>query len=676
MNNINQDVTRFKPHFSRRVFLMMALTSFASALLTGGIGSFLSFRTIKKARINRGQEMVSYLANSSETAAISQDDTFLEGVFDRISNSKIYAGAGVYDNSGKLLFSRVPSGESAMPSELTLQAKHKNNTVHTYSESGNTLTLLAPVFVTRYNNSQITHGSVDKIDRKAILSGYAVFKITHSLEQNERTEVVVTGGILFISVFVIGLFFSWGSAAALSNPIRRIIKGVNLLNQGDLHNRIAVVSRDEMGQISDLINILAANLAQRMEELEKWGRLLEEKVQQRTKEVKLTKEFLHDLIAPISGSSNSWDSLMEILRIGTGADGVSLYFLRDKRFDLIAKSGQTSPPDLDIKERKTVSKDNLTITFLPMMSPTGITGQIVLTKSEGSISVDFADQVLPALTITSSNIMTFEQLTSVRAALEERTRILEVQREELIRQKEQIEAAAKLKSEFLANVSHELRIPLNAIIGYSEMLVAGYYGNISNEQKDTLSAIEESGRNLLNLINTILDHSRMEAGKLPLYVEMIDDLRKLLKDVVGRNQSLTREKDYRVELEIPDTPVPCMTDGGKIQQIVTNLVSNAVKFTQEGSVKVALVTSHNNIVISVTDTGIGIPEEFHDHIFEEFRQIDGSSTRSAGGTGLGLSVSRKMAHLIKGEITVKSTPGKGSVFSITFPRKIEKSEDQ
>lgn len=676
MNNIKQDVTRFKPHFSRRVFIMMALTSFASALLTGGIGAFLSFRTIKKARINRGQEMVSYLANSSETASISQDDTFLEGVFDRISNSKIYAGAGVYDNNGKLLFSRVPSGESAMPSELSLQAKHKRNTVHTYSESGNTLTLLAPVFVTRYNNSQITHGSVDKIDRKAILSGYAVFKITHSLEKNERTEVVVTGGILFISVFVIGLFFSWGSAAALSNPIRRIIKGVNQLNQGDLHSRIAVVSRDEMGQISDLINILAANLAQRMEELEKWGRLLEEKVQQRTKEVKLTKEFLHDLIAPISGSSNSWDSLMEILRIGTGADGVSLYFLRDNNFDLIAKSGQAASPDKGINERKTVNKDEVTITYLPMLSPTGITGQVVLLKSKGTISVDFADQVLPALTITSSNIMTFDQLTSVRAALEERTRILEVQREELIRQKEQIEAAAKLKSEFLANVSHELRIPLNAIIGYSEMLVAGYYGNISDEQKDTLSAIEESGRNLLNLINTILDHSRMEAGKLPLYVEMIDDLRKLLKDVVGRNQSLTREKDYRIELEIPDTPVPCMTDGGKIQQIVTNLVSNAVKFTQEGSVKVALVASHNNIVISVTDTGIGIPEEFHDHIFEEFRQIDGSSTRSAGGTGLGLSVSRKMAHLIKGEITVKSKPGKGSVFTITFPRKIEKSEDQ
>ncbi|MBN2724812.1 MAG: HAMP domain-containing protein [Deltaproteobacteria bacterium] len=674
MENLAQDIKKFKPLFSRKVFFIMSLTALISGILTGGIGGWLNIRTLKKARISRGEELLYYLAQSSETAVVSKDDTFLEGTFDRLSSSKFFSGVAVYDNSGKLLFSRLSPETPQMAVEIDNRINLREEQIKKLSETKNTITFITPVYVTRYNTSQITHGSTDKIATKQVLAGFATFRINSSLTRSEKQQTVITGFILFATVFGIGLFFSWGAARALSNPIRRIIKGVNSLSQGSLDTRIPVTSRDEMGQISDLINILATNLEQRMDELEKWSKVLEDKVAKRTQEVKLTKEFLHDLISPISGMENSWKSILEILLVGSKAEASALFINMDEKFQVLSTTGYSSKipePVQNLKNRSHSDFEGRSTINIPLDSPSGIAGQLILSGKQ-DMSIEFIEQILPALTITISNIQTFDKLNSVTSALEERTKILEKQREELIRQKEQIETAIKLKSEFLANVSHELRIPLNAIIGYSEMLAAGYYGDINPDQMDSMQAIEESGRNLLNLINTILDHSRMEAGKLPLYVEMVEDIRKLVKDAVNRNQSLTRERDYKVELSLPDTPVPCMTDGGKIQQIVTNLISNAVKFTSEGFVKVDVVTSHSSISISVSDSGTGIAPEDQEKIFEEFRQLDGSSTRSAGGTGLGLSVSRKMAHLIRGEISVKSEEGKGSTFTLTFPRRIEK----
>ncbi|MGM0598064.1 MAG: sensor histidine kinase, partial [Myxococcota bacterium] len=223
-----------------------------------------------------------------------------------------------------------------------------------------------------------------------------------------------------------------------------------------------------------------------------------------------------------------------------------------------------------------------------------------------------------------------------------------------------------------ANVSHELKTPINAIIGYSEMLANEYYGKVNEEQIMSLKAIESSGRNLLNLINTILDHSKIESGKMPVYVKEFTDIRKQIRDTVERNQSLTKEKPYDVKLELPEFPVPCRTDNGKLQQILTNLLSNAIKFTAEGQVKAILKTQGKYLLLIIEDTGVGIKEKDFDKIFEEFKQIDGSSTRSAGGTGLGLSVSQQFARLLGGTIEVESEYGKGSRFTLKILRNIKK----
>jgi signal transduction histidine kinase len=224
----------------------------------------------------------------------------------------------------------------------------------------------------------------------------------------------------------------------------------------------------------------------------------------------------------------------------------------------------------------------------------------------------------------------------------------------------------RLKSEFLANVSHELRTPLNAILGYTEIISEGIYGPTTDEQREGLTGIEESGRNLLTLINQILDLSKVESGKIEVYVTETP-VHDVVHAVVSEAQALAKARPYKVEARCPKGVV-IKTDAAKVKQIVTNLVSNAIKFTEQGGVVVELKPSDGGgAQIHVRDTGIGIKKEDQQLIFEEFRQVDGSSTRKYAGTGLGLTIARRFAMLISGTLTVESQPGKGSTFTLTLP---------
>jgi len=471
------------------------------------------------------------------------------------------------------------------------------------------------------------------------------------------------------------------AAMRITTPIANITRGIQRFTEGDLAARVPVSTHDEVGQIAHAFNRLAENLAQRMEELEAWSRTLEQEVTRRTNEIRASRKFLHTLISPLSGTTSDWETIAQEVLEGAEAVYCALYHRTEEgTYSLLATrstvecQGAITPRDTEREITEAVQGSDgerlCTVTWFPMRMKDSLEGQLVLGYRGTSLSRGFVDQVLSALTITIVNIHSFDILTRLGTRLKDSNKTLKEQHEILIAQKQQIEETSKLKSQFLANVSHELRTPINAIIGYSEMITAGYYGEITAEQTERMAAIEESGRNLLNLINTILDHSRMEAGKLPLYVERIDDLRKLVKDTIGRNQSLTRERPYSIEFDQPDFPVPCVSDGGKIQQILTNLISNAVKFTEKGGVRVTLATRAHDIILSVKDTGTGIPETDLNSIFEAFKQVDGSSTRRTGGTGLGLSVSSSLALLIGGEISVESTPGEGSRFTLTIPRQI------
>jgi signal transduction histidine kinase/DNA-binding response OmpR family regulator len=232
---------------------------------------------------------------------------------------------------------------------------------------------------------------------------------------------------------------------------------------------------------------------------------------------------------------------------------------------------------------------------------------------------------------------------------------------------EQARAASRLKSEFLANMSHELRTPMNAILGFTELVQNAALGPVSEKQKEALGRVLRNARHLLELIDDVLDLSKIEAGKMTLVEEEYAP-RALLEAAAATIEPLAAGKGLALSVDVAAAPAVVRGDEGKVRQIVLNLLSNAVKFTEAGEVRVAALTENGHWRVEVTDTGIGIAPEALALVFEEFRQVDASSTRQAGGTGLGLAISRKMAHLMGGEITVRSTPGVGSTFALRLPR--------
>ena len=250
---------------------------------------------------------------------------------------------------------------------------------------------------------------------------------------------------------------------------------------------------------------------------------------------------------------------------------------------------------------------------------------------------------------------------------------------------EELEASNRYKSEFLANVSHELRTPLNSILLLSKMLAENAAGKLSGEESRQAQVIHDAGTDLRALIDNILDLSRIDARQMTLLSETVN-LRKLLSDVVALLKPQFDDKHLDLVLHTEeDVPETIVTDGEKLRQIVINFLSNAVKFTDSGGATIRLASGDSLPVdISVSDTGIGIPENKLGLVFEAFKQADGSTSRRYGGTGLGLTISQELASLIGGKIVVASEAGKGATFSLLLPLEIpalpaksatEKSQD-
>jgi len=280
-----------------------------------------------------------------------------------------------------------------------------------------------------------------------------------------------------------------------------------------------------------------------------------------------------------------------------------------------------------------------------------------------------------------------EELAEKSVRLEQQQREVETKNHNLVIIQQDLEdkardlaLASKYKSEFLANMSHELRTPLNSLLILSKSFAKNGTGNLTQDQVEEAEVIHSGGQSLLNLINDILDLSKVEAGKLEMTLEEVD-LRSFSSDLERLFAPITRDKglgfDVCLEEGIPDS---ITTDGQRAQQIIKNLISNASKFTSAGSVtlKIALAAANtkfvghamvpeSTIAISVVDTGIGIPEDKQKLIFESFQQADGSTSRQYGGTGLGLTISRELAKMLGGEIQLESQQGVGSTFTLFLP---------
>jgi len=258
------------------------------------------------------------------------------------------------------------------------------------------------------------------------------------------------------------------------------------------------------------------------------------------------------------------------------------------------------------------------------------------------------------------------------------SRELELKRknEELRIQRAEAIEANKLKSQFLANMSHELRTPLNSIIGFTTRVIKKSEDILPKVQRENLQIVKDEAQHLLEIINGLLDYSKIEAGKMEVHIESFT-IKKVIDEVYKIANTLIDNKHINfVEEYLIDENIIITSDRLKLKQILINLISNAFKYSDEGTVKVTINKVNNFYTISVSDEGIGISQENLNNIFDEFRQIDGSYTRKVGGTGLGLSITKKFVELLSGKIEVSSKLGSGSTFTVYLPVdvKVEKKQ--
>lgn len=282
--------------------------------------------------------------------------------------------------------------------------------------------------------------------------------------------------------------------------------------------------------------------------------------------------------------------------------------------------------------------------------------------------------ILHDLTEQMEKSSLYEELKRASSLLEEKVRdatdALVRQNELLQRQALELEAASSAKSQFLANMSHEFRTPLNAILGYTSIMLQGVSGELPPNVVRQLTRIDSNGRHLLTIINDILDIARIEAGKMPLNVSRFSPA-DLVREVLAELEPLIARSNLAVRSEIGRNVVPLRTDRAKLKQIIMNLISNALKFTPKGAVIVAVRFDkrRGETSISVADTGIGISVADQEAVFQDFRQVDNSPTRQYGGTGLGLAICRRLARVLGGEISLVSKIGKGSKFTLVMSGK-------
>ena len=344
--------------------------------------------------------------------------------------------------------------------------------------------------------------------------------------------------------------------------------------------------------------------------------------------------------------------LSKSLRIGEGATGRAAQQRATVEIPDIKNTDAYSGPLRQVIERAEVRS----VLAVPLLREDRVLGSLTVSRK---VAGSFPPGVIEILQTFAAQSAIAIQNARLFREIEQKSRELEV--------------ASQHKSQFLANMSHELRTPLNAILGYTELIVDQIYGKVPEKILEVLDRVQKSGRHLLGLINDVLDLSKIEAGQLVLSVSEYS-FQDAVQSVVTSVESLAREKGLKLTVKVvPSLPVG-RGDERRIVQVLLNLVGNAIKFTESGEVAIRVSANDESFLVSVSDTGPGIPQDQQARIFEEFQQVDDSSTRSKGGTGLGLAIARRIIEMHGGRLSVESTVGKGSTFSFSLPVRVMTTE--
>ena len=514
--------------------------------------------------------------------------------------------------------------------------------------------------------------------------------LTASLSsQNRLSLLIATLMAALISVLVVI------ASNQLTKPILALTRTAEQVSAGDLTVQTKITTSDELGILGNTFNNMTRQLRDLIESLE--NRVLERTKQlaQQNTALQLRSRQLQTVadVARSIVSTRAVDSLLDLVtklvseRFGFYHAGI---FLKDEEGEyavLRAANSRGGKRMLDRGHKLKVGQVGIvgyvTGTGDPRIA-TDVGEDAVFfnnpdlpeTKSEMAIPLKLGESVIGALDVqsvdsdafTNEDIALFTTLADQISVAIENANAYEISQRTL----EELREVDRVKSQFLANMSHELRTPLNSVIGFSRVILKGIDGPINDTQEQDITAIYNSGMHLLNMINEILDMSKIEAGKMELQLEE-KQVTELIENSILANQGLIKDKPIELRANIqPDLP-NVKIDEVRINQVLTNLISNAVKFTEEGSITINASLQENlqgkeEILITIADTGIGIAPEDQSKLFQRFSQVDDSPTRRTGGTGLGLSICRSLVELHGGTIgLLKSEPGAGSEFYFTIP---------
>ncbi len=511
--------------------------------------------------------------------------------------------------------------------------------------------------------------------------------------------LVVIAGISVTSVFITRRY--------ISRPLLELQNSATAIAQGDLEAFIDTSSSDEIGSLAkdldvmrDSIKQLFGELSDSKDELEEYSRTLEQKVEVRTQELARSVEELKAL-GEVSQAVSSTLDLQKVLATivahaaelsGTESGAIYEFDEASEEFQLRATHRMSEELIQAIQEagvklgetalgRAGVNREAVQIPDI-LEEPTYPTSETM--QQEGfrallAVPLLREDRLIGGLVVRRRAPGQFQKETVDLLQTFATQSALAIQNARLFREIEakgrELEIASKHKSDFLANMSHELRTPLNAILGYTELILDNIYGEVPENIQEVLERVEKNGRHLLGLINDVLDLSKIEAGQLVL---SLDDysMKEVVHTVFTSVESLAAEKNLELKVSVSPEVAQGKGDQQRISQVFLNLVGNAIKFTEAGEVRIEATASNDNFVVSVSDTGPGLSEADQQMIFEEFHQVDGSSTRKKGGTGLGLSIAKRIVEMHGGRIWVESTEGQGSTFWFTLPVRVERQKEQ
>ncbi|MBI3995169.1 MAG: response regulator, partial [Nitrospirae bacterium] len=535
------------------------------------------------------------------------------------------------------------------------------------------------------------HGGADSIvgfspvDKVNWILGQSGSALWYSFIRQDPKELYAPIGSLLTyassaSVLLLGLMVLLATAVShrLMRPVHLLHEGAELIGKGNLAHRLKIETHDEIEQLADEFNRMAVNLQESYTSLE-------QRVADRTREL----SALNTIATTVNQSLDLQEildaALEKILEVTHVEAGIIRTWDKDQG-RLFLKAHQGLTPDL-VRTTAEIGAGDFIAGKVVQTGKAIVIEESQLGDYSGSpmvqggfrsivcAPINSKDRLVGTLTIASSTPRRFtpsdlQLLSSIGnqmgTAIDNAT--LYARERTMVERLKEID---RFKSEFLSNVSHELRLPLTSIIGFSELLLDRIPGDLNPDQEEYIRNMQESGHHLLEIINNLLNLSKLRAGKMEIHYQQFD-LPPLIDSVKRTVTPLVAQKGLGLETTVEPGLTSLYTDEGKVKQILLNLLSNAIKFTPVGGeirirARLATLQDRPAVEIAVSDTGIGIQPEDKAKIFEEFQQVDSSFTRDYPGTGLGLTITKQFLSLIDGRIAVESQYGHGSTFTILFP---------